>query len=283
MITNIEQDKLFKTILSLDDCYTSETKLLVRFLKERGLGITYGGLRAYLEHLLENHKGKRYKAATVAWKLAAAKHRIRYIFEHSPGSLDITRQYRLEKALKEIKSPKVNSQAVGKDKVLTNEEVHALIIECKDKTIALMVEFLFCTGVRISEALGILLSDCRRLNDHYEIRVLGKGKKERIVFASFDLISRIEEHSQGTTYLFEHGGRQYNRISVTNRIKAQGEKILQKEISAHTLRHSFATEKLEKSGNLKAVSKYLGHSSTATTADLYWHSEFTWQDLRELA
>jgi integrase/recombinase XerD len=271
----------FDALLAIDDRYSKETELFVQFLKSRNLGLTFEGLRAYYNYLQEEHAGKRYKAATINWKINAAKNRIRYVFEKSGESLYPFRRYQLEKALKEIKLLRINSGAIGKNQVLTGEEIQRLITECQDRTISLMTEFLFTTGVRISEMLGVLLSDLKRINDHYEIRILGKGKKERAVFAGIDLIMRVQEHFQGTKWLFEHSGTPYSRISVTNRIRLQGTLILGREISAHTLRHSFATEKLQQTGNLKAVSKYLGHASTSTTVDLYVHSEFTWEDLQD--
>jgi len=159
----------FDVILAINDRYSKETELLVRFLKSHDLGLTLGGLKAYFSCLQEEHEGKRYKAATINWKINAAKSRIRYVFENTVKSHDPVKRYQLEKALKEIKLLKINSGAVGKDQVLTGDEIQRLITECQDWTISLMIEFLFTTGVRISEMLSILLSDLKRVNDHYEI------------------------------------------------------------------------------------------------------------------
>ena len=96
------------------------------------------------------------------------------------------------------------------------------------------------------------------------------------------LVQRILDNFAGCVFLFEHAGKTYNRVYVTDRIKLAGRLILGKNISAHTFRHSFATEKLKQTKNLKGVSKYLGHSSVSTTADLYVHDELGWEDVKGL-
>lgn len=143
----------------------------------------------------------------------------------------------------------------------------------------MVVEFLFATGLRISEMLNILLTDMKRDNNKYTIRILGKRAKERKIFVSIPLIEKVLRINNSSTYLFEHNGKSYSRISMSRRISMQGKIVLQKNISAHTLRHSFATSKLAKINNLKGVSKYLGHSSISTTANLYVHSELSYEDL----
>jgi len=142
-----------------------------------------------------------------------------------------------------------------------------------------MIEFLFATGLRISEMLGILLTDIVRSNGKCIVRVLGKRRKERKVYVATTLVDQVKEQFHSSIYLFEHKGQPYNRISITNRIATQGRVVLGRQISAHTFRHSFATTTLKKTDNLKGVSKYLGHSSVSTTANLYIHSELTWDDV----
>jgi integrase/recombinase XerD len=273
-------EKLFELILSIDDNYSEDAAAFVSFLKSKGLGLSYEGLRAYADFLSREHDGKRYSAGTYNKRITGAKSRIRYLFEQTKESIDLTKRYQLEKALNEIKLKKINSHAVKRDRTLTPEEIDKLVGECDDKTIALMIEFLAHTGVRVSEMLDILVADLKRRMDHYDLRISGKGGKERTVFVDKGLVERIRSHFQGKKYLFEHSGSQYSRVSVSARIKNQGKVILSKDISAHTLRHSFATEKLKKTRNLQGVSKYLGHSSTATTADLYVHDELTWEDVQ---
>ena len=66
-------------------------------------------------------------------------------------------------------------------------------------------------------------------------------------------------------------------------IKKAGWSILKKDISAHTLRYSFATRMIDEGKSIKGVSKYLGHSNVSTTLDLYVHSELDWEALEDIA
>lgn len=113
--------------------------------------------------------------------------------------------------------------------------------------------------------------------------MIGKGNRERKIKVNKDLIRRIKKYFKGKEFLFETSTRhEYDRKYVSYQIKLAGRKILDKEISAHTLRHSFATNLLKKGKSIKAVSKYLGHSDIATTLNLYYHDELDYNDLEEL-
>ena len=145
-----------------------------------------------------------------------------------------------------------------------------------------MIEFLSKTGCRISEMINILKSDCARKRWNCQMRILGKGRKERIVFIEKDFLDRILKEFNDPTYLFGHNGRPYNRISITNRIKVLSKIELQKNASAHTLRHSFITNALKKGISIEKVSKYVGHSSVDTTDKQYNHNSLDWKDIQDL-
>ena len=95
----------------------------------------------------------------------------------------IIEKLKLEAYLEGMKYKKVSASdvAVTDEKVLSIEEINVLI-EKADKKLSLMIEFLSKTGCRISEMINILLTDCTRKLKNYDIRVLGKGRKERTVF-----------------------------------------------------------------------------------------------------
>ena len=276
-----QNGKLKKRILQINDAYYKDTELFVRFLDEKNLPIDYEGLKLYTQHL----EDKGYAAASFNKKIAAAKNRIRFLFEHSPESLDLTKRFRIEQALSEIKPKKINTRAVGKDRVLSKLEIKTMIDRSREEVseaVSLMIEFLALTALRISEMLSIRIGDLKRTRGNYHIRIRGKGRKERIVMVDRKVVQRVMDHFAGEVFLFEHSGKTYNRVYVTDRIKLAGRLILGKNISAHTFRHSFATEKLKQTKNLKGVSKYLGHSSVSTTADLYVHDELGWEDVKGL-
>jgi len=280
-ISTIQQtEELYTLMLQEQDSYSDDARYFVDFLSSHQLGVTLHGLQLYVDHLNAVVDGRRLSASTFNKRLQGAKKRLRYLFRISPDNFSVLNRYRFEEALKGFKPKKINSISVPEENMLTPNEVQLLINGMEDKTVAIMVEFLYATGLRISEALGALLSNLRYSNSKYILTVIGKGSKERRVFVSQELIRRIQGRFGGVQYLFEHQGKPYNRISISQRIATQGKIILGKKISAHTLRHSFATNTLERTGNLKGVSKYLGHSSVSTTANLYIHSELSWDELQ---
>lgn len=128
-----------------------------------------------------------------------------------------------------------------------------------------LVRFLLATGCRISEALGIAPEHVQRLDDFYVIRIHGKGDKWRQVY-----------YHQVPMDFSDLG----TRMAITNRIRRTSRRVIGRTISAHCLRHTFATRKLKEGKSLPAVSRYLGHSSVAITGDLYVHDALEWKDVR---
>ena len=96
------------------------------------------------------------------------------------------------------------------------------------------------------------------------------------------LIARIQGALGGSTWLFEHHGRPYERTSITNRIKKEAVRVLGRPVTAHDLRHSFATHAVSAGIDLKALSNFLGHSSVSTTGNLYVHTEISVDQYRSL-
>src|SRR5208337_4298827 len=92
-----------------------------------------------------------------------------------------------------------------------------------------------------TELLNIKIKDCS-INDIITIKIRnGKGGKERIVYLQKDIFSRIRKTFRGKVYLFEtRKSTQFNRLNVTRDIQRFAKKIIGRDISAHTLRHSKA-------------------------------------------
>ena len=284
--TTAERERFLAFIEDIEDTYAvgNHVKPFVRFIRERDLQITGESLQAYLDYLKESG----YAARTINVRISAVKARIRQLFEAHPDSFDAGKVLLLERALGKLKPLKVNSVAISTDKVLSPEEIHRLITEAEDRTVSMFVAFLSFTGCRISEALDVRLSDLTpvppKRTTHFDVRLRGgKGGKERIVYLGKDLYDRLREHFKGDSWLFEHSGKQYSRVAISNRIAWMGKLVLGRDISAHTLRHSFATARIKSGKDLKAVSTYLGHSSVSTTADLYVHSILNREDVKDFA
>ncbi|MBI3211488.1 MAG: tyrosine recombinase, partial [Simkania negevensis] len=139
-----------------------------------------------------------------------------------------------------------------------------------------ILELLYATGIRVSELCALNLFDV----DDRSVRVIGKGGKERLVPVGEEALSAIDHYL--SHYRGEEKGdhlplfvtkrkKRIDRILVWKQIKKYGKegKIL-KEISPHTLRHSFATHLLERGADLRVIQEMLGHADIATT-DRYTH------------
>ncbi len=264
--------KMKALILGIEDSYTEDARAFVRFLQDENLALDYEGLKRYAEYLETPHEGKVYSASTYNKRISGAKNRIRYLAALSPEFENITRQWKLNKALGEIKSKKVQCE-IRKDKLLTASEIEILISKSSEK-LGLFIEFLAHTGLRIGALTAIRISDIEEVSgeEYFRIRVLGKGRKERFIKVSRELVGRVKAHFQGKELLFETSTHhQYCTRYISTEIHRAGKRI-NRNVSAHTFRHTFATRKIALSKDIGAVSRYLGHSSSSITLDMYNHS-----------
>jgi len=143
-----------------------------------------------------------------------------------------------------------------------------------------IIETLYSCGLRVSELCNLKLSDLYL--DEGFIKVEGKGSKQRLVPISDRAIKEIKywliDRSHGRikpgfedTVFLARWGNGISRIMIFHLIKELAEKAgIQKVISPHTFRHSFATHLLEGGANLRAIQAMLGHESIATT-EIYTH------------
>jgi integrase/recombinase XerD len=144
-----------------------------------------------------------------------------------------------------------------------------------------MLETLYCCGLRVSELVGLHISDVS-FDEEY-VKVIGKGNKQRIVplGRSAKKFIRIYlddirgtlpiKKDSGDILFLNRNGAQITRVMVFYVIKQLADKIgLNKSISPHTFRHSFATHLVEGGADLRAVQEMLGHESITTT-EMYTH------------
>ncbi|MES2618585.1 MAG: site-specific tyrosine recombinase [Bacteroidota bacterium] len=148
----------------------------------------------------------------------------------------------------------------------------------RDKAI---IETLFGCGLRVSELTGLNISEIY-FNDAF-IKVHGKGNKERLVPIAKITLKALKMYIDETrvhlkvnskftdTVFLNHFGNGLSRVSVFKLIKSLAVKAnIHKNISPHTLRHSFATELVNGGADLRAVQQMLGHESITTT-EIYTH------------
>jgi len=156
-----------------------------------------------------------------------------------------------------------------------------------------IIEVLYSSGLRVSELLNLRLTNCFFTEGF--IRVLGKGDKVRLVPIGRDAMHYtriyvdhvrsqipVQKGDEDTIFL-NLRGKQLSRISVFTTIKKlSGNAGIQKTISPHTFRHSFATHLIEGGADLRAIQQMLGHESITTT-EIYTHldRDYLQQTLRD--
>lgn len=190
--------------------------------------------------------------------------------------------YIKDSPISNIESPKQEKKL---PKVLTEEEIKKLINSIdlnhdfgqRNKTI---IEILYGTGIRVSELINLKLSNI--FFKENIIKVIGKGNKERFVplgeIASNELKiyinnrNRLKIDSKSSDILFlNRYGRGLTRSMIFKIISDASKRVgLDKKISPHTLRHSFATHLIKNGADLRTIQMILGHESITTT-EIYTH------------
>ena len=176
---------------------------------------------------------------------------------------------------------------------LSIDEVGMLLDACPDETPTqlrdkALLETLYATGARISEVLALVVDDIAETRDF--IKVTGKGDKQRVVPVGGAAQRALEAYlvrgrtalSAGKShavFLNKRGGALSRQSAWTIIKHAASRAGLDKEISPHTMRHSFATHLLEGGADVRTVQELLGHASVTTT-QIYTH--VTPENLREV-
>ncbi|MFC3211382.1 site-specific tyrosine recombinase XerD [Planomicrobium okeanokoites] len=188
------------------------------------------------------------------------------------------------------KDPTIHLEMPQMDKKLPNvlsiEEVDALI-EAPDTSKAngkrdqAMLELLYASGMRVSECINLDMEDVNLTMGF--VRCFGKGGKERIIPLGKSALASCKDYLSGprselaktgvtTDALFiNQRGKRLTRQGFWKLLKQHAQKAgIQKELTPHTLRHSFATHLIENGADLRAVQEMLGHADISTT-QIYTH------------
>lgn len=226
------------------------------------LDISYNNLLNYLKYLDDN----KYEVSSVARKIVSIKAFHKYLSEN----------YKVIDISTKINTPRFYRKLPN---ILTIEEVDNLLdikldtpFDYRNKA---MLELMYSSGLRVSELINLELSDID-LNNNY-VRCFGKGSKERIVpvgeYSSKYLSIYINEYrdSMKKSYYTEkiflnNHGKEMTRQGLFKIIKKIAkDKDINKNITPHMLRHSFATHLLNNGADLRTIQEMLGHSSISTT------------------
>ena len=262
------------------EAYSADVNQFTDFLAEKWgaeregdwAAVDYRTVRAFLGHLSR----MRYSKTTVARKLAALRSFFRYLLqegavEHNPAAA--------------VRTPKQDHRL---PEYMYPAEVEALIntpdtsepLGQRDRAI---LEVLYATGVRVSELVGMDLDDVDL--DSKQIRVIGKGDRERVVLmgeraasALVDYISGARRQLLGASpdpdrqavFVSRQGGRLSVR-AVQQRVHKHVLECAQSgRITPHALRHTFATHMLDGGADLRSIQMLLGHRNLGTV-ETYTH------------
>ncbi|MDI6632492.1 MAG: site-specific tyrosine recombinase XerD [Thermoanaerobacteraceae bacterium] len=273
----VERGLAQNTILA----YRSDLAHFIAFLQRRRFTVPEGLRDAVLAYLLELQQAGL-TAATVARRLAALKAFCGYLVRVDSLKEDPT---------VELSSPKLIQRL---PRVLTPEEVGRILIvpRCNTPTglrDRAMLELAYATGVRVSELVGLNVE-----NINFEaayVRVFGKGARERVVpvgrIARRCLREYLDRGRQvlaggygGSALFINSRGERLTRQAFWKLLKKYARMAgVNKQLSPHTLRHSFATHLLENGADLRTVQELLGHADIGTT-QIYTH--LTRKRLREV-
>ncbi len=226
------------------------------------LDIEYQNITKYLKYLDNNN----YETSSIIRKIVSIKLFHKYLSE----------EYKIKDVSSKIINPRLRRKLPN---ILTIEEVDNLLdiklntpFDYRNKA---MLELMYSSGLRVSELVDLKLNNIDLDNGY--VRCLGKGKKERIIpigeIAIEYLKKYINEYRNSmkkgyyteNVFLNNHGKnitRQGFFLIIKNIAK---EKNINKNITPHMLRHSFATHLLNNGANLRTIQEMLGHSSITTT------------------
>jgi integrase/recombinase XerD len=256
------------------ESYCGDVKKLIKYLEEEKisktpLSISNDDIQQFIYSI-----SKKLNARSQARLISGLRNFFDYL---------IFEDYRNENPIDLIESPKIGRKLPD---TLSLEEIDTLIStidlsEPQGERNRTILETLYSCGLRVSELINLQLSDL--FFEEGFIRVIGKGNKQRFVpintqtekyiqFYVKDIRSHIavKKGFEDTLFL-NRRGQKLSRVMIFTIIKNLTEKAgIQKKISPHTFRHSFATHLLERGADLRAIQQMLGHESITTT-EIYMH------------
>ena len=233
--------------------------------------VTSDDIRMFLAYL----KKKKMKPSSMNRYLCSIKSFHRFL--HSDNIVKTNQA-------KEIIAPKMEKKLPV---VLSIDEVTKLLNKVEENKTPLgirnqaMLELIYATGLRVSELCNLKITDLRFTS--HQIRVMGKGSKERIIPVNDYALEKVRNYivnarpnllgfkkDQGFLFLNNHG-EVITRVGFFKILKQLADEAgIEKNISPHTLRHSFATHLLESGVDIRLIQELLGHEDIATT-QIYTH------------
>lgn len=228
--------------------YLIQNQHFVNYIKKQPSEITEADIKEYLGYLISD---KKISTASVALIKAALK----FYYDEI-----------LKKNIVTLKTPKIARKL---PEILTKEEVKRLLNTLTHTKSRIIVKLLYSSGIRLSECLNMKIEDLDLKQKIGWVRA-GKGNKDRMFILSEDvkkeLINYIP-HAQGRGLLFKgSGGGALTPRNIQKMVaKAAYNAGINKKITPHKLRHSFATHLLEAGTDIRIIQELLGHANLQTT------------------
>ncbi|MDF7637661.1 site-specific tyrosine recombinase XerD [Leuconostocaceae bacterium ESL0958] len=252
--------------------YRQDLKSFGLFLTKKGLALAQVDHHLVLDFLNQQRLAGR-ATTSIARQVTALRRFFAYLLQEKVLAHD---------PMANIKPPKRRQHLPA---VLSPEEVEVLLqVPDQSQPLGLrnqvLLEVLYATGLRVSELIGLKLTDLHL--DLGFVQTIGKGDKERIIpigEVAIDAIDRylnsarpllVGQQKTETLLVNDHGRpltRQGVWLLIKGLVRSAG---IDKDVSPHTLRHSFATHILNNGADLRVVQALLGHSDIATT-QIYTH------------
>jgi len=236
-------------------------------------------VKSYIKTITKFEYKNNYSNSSINRKISSLKSFHKYLFINNKSMLNTTNLFKSVKQKRKIPLT-LNFEEIN---LILNKINIKKSNSLRDKCI---ISTLYSSGLRVSELLSLNLTNINLDDD--VIRVIGKGKKERIVplgkKSKNDLLNYIEnerpklarkKNSKGYLFLSNRGNA-LSRKTTWNIVSKHSKMCFpNKNISPHTYRHSFASHLLEGGADLRVVQELLGHSSISTT-QIYTHVDQTY-------
>lgn len=243
--------------------YSQDLTQFASFLRGAGVEGWEQVNRPAIQRFLRHLKERKLAPSTMARKIAALKTFFHFLVREKSIDADPTL---------ELERPKTGRYL---PKVLSQSEVVRLIEGAKCPRDRAIFELLYAGGLRVSELVGL---DQESLNLRSSfVRCVGKGSKERIVPINEAAVQAVQAYlaerpeSRSKALFLNYAGERLTRQAIWRLVKEVAASVgIEKEITPHTLRHSFATHLLENGADLRSVQEMLGHADISTT-QLYTH------------
>ena len=261
-----------KYSLNTVNSYISDINIFLEYLHIQKLNykdVNHEVIRSYLKYLDE----KKYKNSSINRILSSLNDYYNYLTKCKVTKYNYFEDINRPRKEKRLPNFINYSEYMSLLAIVEKEENEFL----KARNL-LLLEILFDTGLRVSEAVNIEINNINKKEQ--SIKVLGKGNKERIVYYGDYAKNYLEDYLNlrrninivDKDYLFLN--KNYTRLTrrgVEYLISDISKKaLLRQKISPHTLRHSFATEMLNNGCDIRSVQELLGHKSLSTTG-IYTH------------